>query len=53
MSYKFQILREIYPDAYVNRSTFCDEIIIEVCGQDDFLSNVMLCQELQTDTLSE
>lgn len=48
MSCKFQILQEIWPDANVHLSTFCDEIIIEVCGKDDFISDVMLCQELQT-----
>jgi hypothetical protein len=43
MSYKFQILQEIWPDANVNPSTICDEIIIEVCGKDYLIPNVMLC----------
>jgi hypothetical protein len=45
---KFQILQEIWPDANVHLSIFCDEIIIKACGKDDYISNVMLCQELQT-----
>jgi hypothetical protein len=45
---KFQILQEIRPDANVYLSTFCDETIIKACGKDDYISNVMLCKELQT-----